>query len=254
MGTALLEGWLKAGLNPQTTSACVATNASAKHLVTRYGITAASDASSKGASTVILAVKPQILAEAVGQHLQPNEPSPLYISLAAGISLAKLQSLLGERARIIRAMPNTPALVGEGLTTLVAGLHASEADKHQAETLFSAVGEAIWLQDEGELDIATAIAGSGPAYVFYFGEVLASLAQEMGLPPSTGHILASQTLKGSVALAEKEGWDLRQLRRNVTSKGGVTQAALDVLMADEGLKALMQNALEANIKRSGELG
>lgn len=254
MGTALLEGWLKAGMPSINICARVATEASANALFESYNIHAATNVLYAEEEAVVFAVKPQILPEVLAESWHPAPSQPLYISLAAGITLESLQQALGKEARIVRAMPNTPALVGQGITTLCATPLAEEKDRVLTEALFAATGKALWVENEAQLTAATAVAGSGPAYVFYFAECLMRAAQEIGLPLETAHALVTQTLKGSVALAEAENWAVERLRQDVTSKGGVTAAALTVLQDnDRGLASLFTEALHANIKRSKEL-
>lgn len=252
MGSALLQSWLAAGIPATHITARVATDTSARQLTEHYGIRAATDTRYDGEDIVLLAVKPQMLDDVLAEGWHPAPHKPLYLSIAAGKTLGYFARTLGAEARVIRAMPNTPALVGKGVTTLVAATTASGADKTVATALFEASGAAIWLESEAALDTAAAIAGSGPAYVFHFAEALLHAATAHGLPEDTARELVLGTLGGSVALADAEGWhDLAQLRRNVTSKGGVTQAALDVLMPR--LPQLMEQAVAANIARSKEL-
>lgn len=252
MGSALLKSWLDAGLSPAHVTARVASPASADMLIANYGIQASTRMAYNGEDVVVLAVKPQMLDSVLQEQWHPAPKQALYISIAAGKSLAYFRSRLEEDARVIRAMPNTPALVGQGVTTLVTSPTATDGDKALAESLFSACGTAIWLENEVQMEAATAVAGSGPAYVFYFAECLHASAIRLGLPEELALSMVKATLSGSIALADTEGWaDLAALRQNVTSKGGVTQAALAVLMPE--LPELIQRALEANIARAQEL-
>lgn len=252
MGSAVLQSWLDAGIPAANISARVASESSATSLHKKFGIHAATDCRYDGEDVVLLAVKPQMLDAVLAADWQPAPSSPLYISVAAGKSLGYFAGWLGEDARVIRSMPNTPSLVGQGVTTLVAAGTASETDKSLTTALFAASGTAIWLDSEEALNAAAAIAGSGPAYVFHFAECLLQAALAHGLPEDTARALVRGTLAGSIALADAEGWeDLAQLRQNVTSKGGVTQAALDVLMPK--LPELVEQAVAANIARSKAL-
>ena len=254
MGSALVKGWIKAGLKPENISAKVVTDMTATKLSSELGIRVTKDAKYDGQDVVILAVKPQILMQVLQENWTPAPTKPLYLSLAAGIRLKSLEAAL-PNARVIRTMPNTPSLVDQGMSTLCAGSHNTENDYRLAEQLFASVGKTAWVETEALLDAATAIAGSGPAYVFYFMECLIQLAQELGIPEKAAHTLVTQTFKGSLALAETEGWNLTELRQNVMSKGGVTEAAMRRLAADEsGLKELFDSALHLNIKRAQELG
>lgn len=255
MGSALLKGWLQAGIPPENISAKVATQESAVQISRQFAIHCTTDQPYQNEDVVIFAVKPQMLPALLAEQWQDAPASPLYISIAAGIRLESLHEALGEKARIIRAMPNTPVLVGKGVTSLCAGDFVGAPDKAQTEALFSAVGEALWMETERKLNAATAIAGSGPAYVFYFAECLQEIARDLELPDDVAKTLMNQTLRGSIALADAEGWDVKQLRQNVASKGGVTEAALKRLADEEsGLKELMHSAIMANLRRTRELG
>lgn len=252
MGSALLKSWLDAGLPPQQVTARVRSAESAEKLHTRYGIHASPTARYNNEDVVVLGVKPQMLDDVLAENWTPAPQQPLYLSIAAGKTLEYFQNRLGEKARVIRTMPNTPSMVGQGVTTLVSGDYASEADKAIATTLCQASGVAVWLESEQQLNAAAAVAGSGPAYVFHFAECLMDAAKKLGLSDEVAVTLVRGTLSGSCALADAEGWaDAAQLRRNVTSKGGVTQAALEVLMPE--LPDLVLRALKANVARSAEL-
>lgn len=249
MGSALLKSWLLAGVDPRHVTARVARDSSAELLTSVYGIRASTSMGYDGEDVVVLAVKPQMLDAVLPEYTGVSKP--LYISIAAGKTLAYFASKLGADKRVIRAMPNTPAQVGQGVSTLVAAPTADKQDVSLATALFEASGSAIWLEEE-QIDAATAIAGSGPAYVFHFAECLMEAARGLGLSETAARDLVSGTLRGSVALADAEGWnDLAQMRRDVTSKGGVTEAALAVLMP--ALAPLLREALEANVARAKEL-
>lgn len=253
MGRALLTGWLKAGIPASHISAQLGTSDSAAQIHERYTIRAAATTNYQSEDVVIIAVKPQILPSVLKTWRSAfPRTEPLFISLAAGTALAQLSQLLGANARIIRAMPNTPSLVGLGVTSLCAE-DVSTDDRLLAEALFKTVGTVHWMKSEKELLSATALAGSGPAYVFYFAECLIEAATSLGMDEKTAREMVQQTLKGSVALADAEGWKLEELRQNVTSKGGVTEAALNVMQADEKLKQLLKEALQANIARAKAL-
>lgn len=248
MGSALLKSWLAGGISPMRTAVQVGTRETAADLRTLYGVNASATFGYTGQDVVVIAVKPQILADVIRPFT--NQAQPLYISTAAGLSLASLQRLLGPDARIIRAMPNTPAELGKGMTTLVAG-KVKASDKTVAEALFKASGKILWLKNEEQMAVATAIAGSGPAYFFHFAESLIGNAMLMGLGREEATLLVSQTLAGSVALAEAGNWDVSTLRKDVTSTAGVTEAALKVLMP--ALTPLLEEALKANIARGRAL-
>ncbi len=199
---------------------------------------------------IVLAVKPQGM-DGVLKELSSYSTS-LILSIAAGKTLAYFAKHLGD-APVVRAMPNTPALIRKGITALVANRHVGEDQKALAEQLLSAAGEVVWLDAEAQIDAVTAVSGSGPAYVFYFLEALIKAGGVQGLPEDIARRLALQTLRGSVKLAMKSEESLEQLRRNVTSPGGTTEAALKVLMRKDGLEALLNEAVAAAVKRSEEL-
>ena len=201
-------------------------------------------------STLVFAVKPQVLGE-VAKALPPM-PGQLVITIAAGIRQTSLDDWLGGGQAIVRAMPNTPALIGEGITGLYANHRVTPEQRQQAEIILGAVGEVVWCGDEDDLDTVTAVSGSGPAYVFLFMEILERNAREMGLNPDQARKLAVHTTLGAARLARHTGEELRELRRKVTSPGGTTEAALTRLMSGE-FDALLSQAIEAARERSREL-
>ena len=205
-----------------------------------------------GMEVVILAVKPQQM-RAAALALAPHLADPLLITIAAGIRIESLSRWLGGRGRIVRAMPNTPALVHAGVTGLHAPPEVGAEDRRTAEKLMSAVGAAIWFESESDLDAVTAVSGSGPAYVFYAMEALESAARELGLAQGASRSLALWTFVGATKLAIERGEDASALRAQVTSKGGTTERALEVL--DEArVKDHFIAAVKAACERSRELG
>ena len=202
--------------------------------------------------TVILAVKPQNYREVLDEHQANIHPEAMVISILAGISIEALQNALPKRS-IVRAMPNTPATVGQGLTALFAADDISDANKNLATSLMQAVGEVVWVENESIMDSVTAVSGSGPAYLFHFVEALTAAAIDIGIAPEMAETFARNTIIGSAALLKSSAENAAQLRENVTSKGGTTQAALDVLMADAGLQSILLEAVKAAKKRSEEL-
>jgi pyrroline-5-carboxylate reductase len=201
---------------------------------------------------VILAVKPQTMrAAAVG--LAGVAGDALFVTIAAGIRIEDLSRWLGGRRRIVRAMPNTPALVHAGITGLHAAEGLAEDDRALAETLLSAVGATLWLEREADLDAVTAVSGSGPAYVFYAIEALEQAARELGLAEGASRSLALWTFVGATKLAIERGEDPAALRAQVTSKGGTTERALEVLEA-ANVKRHFVDAVKAACERSRELG
>lgn len=251
MGSALLEGWLKGFLLPQ--SVHVIEPAPSDWL---RGTGVHLNADLPGApAVVVLAVKPQMMAAALPALAAMGGGGTVFLSIAAGIGLARLGETLGEKAPIIRAMPNTPAAIGRGITALIGNARVTPAALAMARMLVEAVGESVLLHDEGQMDAVTAVSGSGPAYVFHLIEALAQAGTGQGLPPDMALKLARATVAGAGALAETSGEDPARLRADVTSPGGTTAAALDVLMdAQTGFPPLLRRAVAAAAQRSKELG
>lgn len=202
---------------------------------------------------VIFAVKPQILDDVLPLYTR-YAAQTLFISIAAGKTLAVFENALGASAAIVRAMPNTPAAIGLGMTVAVANANVSPPEKAMAASLLGAVGEFIWADDEGQMNAVTALSGSGPAYVFLLIEAMAAAGVKAGLPEDMAQKLARQTVIGSAALAaDSNQTPASVLRENVTSPNGTTAAALAVLMADDGLQPLLDRAIAAAAKRAEEL-
>lgn len=204
---------------------------------------------------IVFAVKPQVLPDITAQYKRFAAQGTLFISIAAGKPVSFFESHLGKDAAIVRAMPNTPAAIGEGMTVACANTSVTEEQKKQAQNLLSAVGDFIWAPDEKLLDPVTALSGSGPAYVFLLIEAMAAAGAKLGLDPAMAARLARQTVIGSAALArESADTPAATLRENVTSPGGTTAAALAVLMREEGgIQKLFDEALSAASKRAEEL-
>ena len=204
------------------------------------------------ASTVVMAVKPQNMRQAASA-CAPHVKGALVVTIAAGIRIADLSRWLGGHSRIVRAMPNTPALVRAGVTGLHAPANVMASDRAAATALTDSVGESLWFEREEDLDAVTAVSGSGPAYVFYAIEALESAALEMGLPAGAARSLAVATFAGASKLAAERGEDPAVLRAQVTSKGGTTERALGVL-EEAKVKAAFVAAAKAAWERSRELG
>lgn len=201
---------------------------------------------------IVFAVKPQQMQEAArNSGLAAN--ANLIVSIAAGITLTSLSRWLGGHRHLIRAMPNTPALIGEGITGLYALREVTEDEKKKAEAILNAVGPTVWLRDQDQMDAVTAISGSGPAYVFYFIEAVEEAAKQLGLPLETAHKLALQTFTGAAILAATSPDPVAVLRERVTSKGGTTERALNSMEADRVKEAIVR-AVHAAAERSRELG
>jgi pyrroline-5-carboxylate reductase len=210
------------------------------------------------APAVLLAVKPQtidqVLAEIGAQMARDGiAPRKLFISIAAGVPVARIQSHLGARCRVIRVMPNAPAMVGEGMAALVRGPQATKADEAFALKLFRAVGRAVALSDEGLLDAVTALSGSGPAYVYLFVKAMADAGVEQGLPAKLAYEMALQTLCGAAAQMRQSKAPVEELIRVVASPGGTTEAALRSFAAN-GFPGVVAAAIKAAADRSRELG
>ncbi len=220
----------------------------------KFGVTTATAAGNAVAASdvIVLAVKPQQLREVVAT-LKPLVRQQLVLSIAAGIRAADLSRWLGGHTAIVRTMPNTPALVGKGITGAVAMGGVSEAQRQTADAILRAVGATVWLDDEGKIDAVTALSGSGPAYVFYFIEAMQAAAVELGLTEAQGRELAQATFAGASELAIRSDEPVSLLRERVTSKGGTTYAAL-VSMEASGVKPAIVKALHAAAARGKELG
>ena len=200
---------------------------------------------------VVFAVKPQALADMVQDYKVYADA--LIISIAAGKPISFFEKHLGASAKIIRGMPNTPAAIGKGITVFCANKNVTAAEKEQAAKLLGAVGEVLWVEKESLLNPVTALSGNGPAYVFLLIETLTKAGIHIGLEAPMAEKLARQTVIGSAALAEIDAAPASELRKNVTSSGGTTEAALEVLMAEPGLQELFDRALIAATKRAEEL-
>ncbi len=204
------------------------------------------------ADVVVLAVKPQQMREVV-LGIAPQIQGQLVLSIAAGIRGADLSRWLGGHTAIVRSMPNTPALVGKGITGMVALAGVSPGQRETADAILRAVGDTVWLNDERQIDAVTAISGSGPAYVFYFLEAMEQAATELGLSAAQGRVLAQATFAGASVLASQSDEPLSLLRERVTSKGGTTYAAL-TSMESSGIKPAIIKALHAAATRGAALG
>lgn len=257
MASALIAGLankLTAGANIHV----VDPNADAlARLHQQFGVTTASgaDAAVSAADVIVLAVKPQSMHEVAAQLLPLIDPAkqPLIVSIAAGIRGADLSRWLGGYGAIVRCMPNTPALIGMGITGMAATAGVSAAQKKAADDILRAVGPTVWLDDESQIDAVTAVSGSGPAYVFYFIEAMQQAALEMGLNAEQGRQLALATFAGASQLAVQSSEPVSLLRERVTSKGGTTYAAL-TSMEQSGVKSAIITAMKAAAHRGKEMG
>jgi pyrroline-5-carboxylate reductase len=258
MGEALAAGVLAAGARRERVRAADPDPARRKRLEQALGIAAGDDNASvvEASDVVVLAVKPGLVAHVLAALGGPGERAlarPLWVSIAAGVPLAALAAALPPGARIVRAMPNTPALVRAGATAFVANAPCGGADRALARTLFEAVGSAWEAPAEALLDAVTGLSGSGPAYVFVFLEALSDAGVRMGLPRDAATALAIQTVLGAARLAQETGRHPAALKDQVTSPGGTTIAGLERLEA-HGFRAAVHEAVAAATRRSKELG
>jgi pyrroline-5-carboxylate reductase len=255
MGQALGRGWLARGQNPAGLMAIEPNDATAR---------AAKDA---GIPTVralgqldtafqpdwvVLAVKPQVAASSLTDYARFDQPAK-FVSIIAGTRISALRTYLGPKAAVVRAMPNTAAAVGRGMTVAIAGPGVTTAARTECTALLEAVGDVAWVEDEALMDAVTAVSGSGPAYVFLLIECLAEAGVRAGLAPPLAHRLARQTIVGAGELARVSPETAQVLRQNVTSPGGTTEAALKVLMGEGGLQRLLTEAVAAAASRSRKL-
>lgn len=204
-------------------------------------------------SVILAAVKPQVMDEVFAPLAKLAGPQTIILSIAAGKTIASFERHLAPGIAVIRAMPNTPAQVGRGVTACVANAATTAGQKAIASALLAAAGSVVWLDREGDMDAVTAVSGSGPAYVFLVAECLAEAGRAAGLSPELADELARATVSGAGELLSRSEFDAATLRKNVTSPGGTTAAALDVLMGEPGLQELFTQAVLAAARRSREL-
>ena len=257
MGGALLGGWLAHGVAPAQVRVVEPGASAAEAARTSHGVAVVSDPGGLDAAfapgVVVLAVKPQAMDAALAAHRRFVAPDTVFLSIAAGKSIGYFTRHLGEGAAIVRAMPNMPAAVGRGISVLCANPAATAEQREACRALLAAVGEAVWVDDESLLDAVTAVSGSGPAYVFLLIEYLAEAGADAGLPAELAMQLARATVCGAGALAVASPEPAGALRRSVASPGGTTEAALEVLMGEDGLEPLLGRAVAAAARRSREL-
>jgi pyrroline-5-carboxylate reductase len=257
MGYALLAGWIERGLDPARI--VVQEPSPQPHIrqaLEAKGVQlhAAVAVLPESPAVLLVAVKPQAMDQVLPQLGTLVGRGTVVVSIAAGRQIAGLAAHLPERTAIVRAMPNTPASVGRGITVAVGNAHVAADQRDACDRLLRAVGEVAWVDDEGLIDAVTAVSGSGPAYVFHLAECLAQAGVAAGLAPELAQKLARWTVAGAGELLHRSDLDAATLRRNVTSPGGTTAAALEVLMAEDGgLPELMRKAVAAAARRSREL-
>jgi pyrroline-5-carboxylate reductase len=253
MGNALLAGWLARGIAPARVH--VVEPDPRRRAQIAAGIACSDDAGGVEAvaEAIVLAVKPQLLADVAPAYARHADAGSLILSIAAGRTLAALAAWLGARAPIVRAMPNMPAAIGRGISVAVANPFVDAAQRRLADELLAAAGEVAWVEDEALIDAVTAVSGSGPAYVFLLAECLADAGVEVGLPPPLAARLARATVAGAGELLARADEPAAELRRRVTSPGGTTAAALEVLMAADGLAPLLGAAVRRAAERARAL-
>jgi len=250
MGSALLRGWLEGGLPPASVHVI---EPRPSDWLQASGVHINGDLPAHPA-IVLIAVKPQMMGEALPAIAAMGNGATLFVSIAAGTPISALEAALGAQSPVIRAMPNTPAAVGQGISAIIGNAQATPAHLDMAETLLSAVGQVVRLDSEEQMDAVTGLSGSGPAYVFHLIECLADAGAAQGLPPDLAMQLAKATVAGASALAKAAEESPAQLRINVTSPNGTTQAGLEVLMdAETGLPPLIARTVAAATRRSREL-
>jgi pyrroline-5-carboxylate reductase len=260
MGGALLRGWLDRKIAGAGAAPVFVIEPNAEAIRGFAGVAGLSHVARTAdlpvglrPAIVLLAVKPQMMDEALASMAGIAAAGPLFLSIAAGRTLAYFARHFGESAAVVRAMPNTPAAVGRGATVAVPNRHVSPAQRQRADALLAAVGEVHWVADEGLLDAVTALSGGGPAYVFLLIEVLAQAGIDAGLPPDLAKRLARATVCGAGELARLSPEEPAVLRQNVTSPAGTTLEALKILMAPDGIQPLFTRAIAAATRRSREL-
>jgi pyrroline-5-carboxylate reductase len=254
MGGAMLEGWLRLGLDPAKVAVIEPAPSPEVKELARRGLSLNPAVNMvREPAAVVIAVKPQNAAEAVPWLAPVVGAGTVVLSIMAGKTLDFLEDALPPGAAIVRSMPNTPASIGRGITVAVPNRSVTPAQRELADKLLAATGAVEWVEDEDLLDPVTAVSGSGPAYVFLLAESLARAGAAAGLPPDLAARLAYATVAGSGELLHRSEIDAATLRQNVTSPGGTTAAALDVLMSDDGLDRLMREAVAAATRRAREL-
>jgi pyrroline-5-carboxylate reductase len=252
MGSAMLQGWVARGLDPKRTVVLEPQPSAEIEALAERGLKI-NPHDAAPAAAVVIAVKPQIAPNVMPALVPFVGPATLVVSIMAGRTLRFLTEALPPKTAIVRAMPNTAAAVGRSMTAVVANPFVSAEQRDIAQRLLAAIGNVEWIIDERQMDAVTAVSGSGPAYVFLLAEALAQAGIEVGLPRPLAVKLARETIAGAGELLRQSPLGATALRQNVTSPGGTTAAALDVLMGKDGLTTLMNNAIAAATRRSREL-
>jgi pyrroline-5-carboxylate reductase len=252
MGGAMLAGWLAQGLDAKRVAVIEPHPSDEITALVTKGIRLNPSSRDVGAvATLVVALKPQMFREAEAMLRSFSGPSTLVVSIMAGATIASIEQVCG--GSVVRAMPNTPAAIGRGITVAVAAKNVSADQRAVADALLRATGSVEWIGDENLMDAVTAVSGSGPAYIFLLAEELARAGVEAGLPPDLATKLARETVAGSGELLHRSELASATLRQNVTSPGGTTAAALEVLMGKDGMQSLLTRAVAAATRRSKEL-
>jgi pyrroline-5-carboxylate reductase len=253
MGRSLLEAWLDEGLDPASVFVRDPRPApDAEKFLASRGV-ALNDPAMPTPAVIVVAVKPQMLGDALAALVPVTSARTLLVSVVAGKTIAAFRDGLPDVVSIVRTMPNTPAAVRRGITVAIASQGTSEAQSEIAQRLLEAAGQVEWVSDERLIDAATAVSGSGPAYVFLLAETMMSAGIAAGLPPGLARRLARRTVEGAGELLFRSDLEPEVLRANVTSPNGTTEAALQVLLADDRMARLMQRAVSAAAARAAEL-
>jgi pyrroline-5-carboxylate reductase len=253
MGQAMLDGWLTRGLNPRRIIVIEPQPGKSLKALTRRGVKLNTKGKPAAAAAVVIAVKPQTAPEALPALADHIGKMTLVLSIMAGRTIGFLQKLLPPGTAIVRAMPNTPAAIGRGITTACPNARVSARQRKLASNLLAAIGTVEWVADELLMDAVTALSGSGPAYVFLLAEAMTKAGIAAGLPANLASRLARETVAGSGELLHRSDLDAATLRQNVTSPGGTTAAALEVLLGPGGFDELLIKAVAAATRRGREL-
>ena len=253
MGSAMLDGWLARGLDPKKIIVIEPQPVKALKALARRGVKLNPKGKVGVASAIVIAVKPQSAPEAVPPLARYVDKTTLVLSIMAGRTIGFLEKSLPTGTAIVRAMPNTPAAIGRGISVAVANAKISMRQRKQASDLLAAIGKVEWVDDEALMDAVTALSGSGPAYIFLLAECMARAGVAAGLPKELATRLARETVAGSAELLHRSDLDAATLRQNVTSPGGTTAAALEVLMGPGGFDQLLTQAIAAATRRSRDL-
>ena len=253
MGSAMLDGWLARGLDPKKIIVIEPQPVKVVKALARRGVKLNPKDKVGVASAIVIAVKPQNAPEAVPPLARYVDKTTLVLSIMAGRTIGFLEKSLPTGTAIVRAMPNTPAAIGRGISVAVANAKISMRQRKQASDLLAAIGKVEWVDDEALMDAVTALSGSGPAYIFLLAECMARAGVAAGLPKELATRLARETVAGSAELLHRSDLDAATLRQNVTSPGGTTAAALEVLMGPGGFDQLLTQAIAVATRRSRDL-